>query len=164
MRITKQTSYAIRILIHCAIADTPARASDIARLYGISEYNVTKIIPLLARGGFLITKRGRHGGLRLARPPEDIGIGALLRLTEVTHVEADCVGGASIRCAVRRTAPINQVFGEAMKAFISVLDKHTLADLISSRPSAPISLNMAADGQALLQGPKLRRGASASSR
>jgi Rrf2 family protein len=135
MRLTKQTSYALRILIHCAVSgQAHVRAADIAAEHGITEYNVAKIVPILVRGGFLATSRGRAGGLKLARQPAEISIGDVLRVTEATHVEAECVGGVSQDCGIKRAAPINRMLGEALEAFIDVLDKHTLADLIGSRP------------------------------
>ncbi|MGV1013633.1 MAG: Rrf2 family transcriptional regulator [Methyloceanibacter sp.] len=134
MRLTKQTSYAIRILIHCATAAARhVRVSDIASLDGITEYNVAKIVPLLVRGGFITTNRGRAGGLKLARPASEINLGDVLRVTETTHVEAECVGGASLACGIKQVAPINLMLSEALQAFISVLEKHTLADLVHTR-------------------------------
>jgi DNA-binding IscR family transcriptional regulator len=41
--------------------DGYVRAADIARQDGITEYNVAKIVPILVRGGFIITSRGRAG-------------------------------------------------------------------------------------------------------
>jgi Rrf2 family protein len=140
MRLTKQTSYAIRILTHCALAsDKQVRSGDIARLDGITEYNVAKIVPMLVRAGFVTATRGRAGGLKLARPPAEISLGEVLRVTEATYVEAECVGGTSLACGIKRAAPINRVLGQALEAFIGVLDKHTLADLIGSRPGEAIS-------------------------
>ncbi|MGH6866960.1 MAG: Rrf2 family transcriptional regulator [Methyloceanibacter sp.] len=133
MRLTKQTSYALRILIHCARSDgNHVRAGDIARLDGITEYNVAKIMPMLVRAGFVTTTRGRAGGLKLARPASEISIGDVLRVTETTNVEAECVGGTPPECGIKHAAPINRFLGEALGAFTAVLDKHTLADLVGS--------------------------------
>lgn len=138
MRLTKQTSYALRILIHCALAsDRHVTGGEIAAEHGITEYNVAKIVPILVRGGFIVTSRGRAGGLKLARPAAEISIGDILRVTEATYVEAECVGGNSLDCGLKRAAPINRLLGEALGAFIGVLDKHTLADVIGSRPGEP---------------------------
>ena len=135
MRLTKQTSYALRILIHCAVSgEKHVKAADIAAEHGITEFNVAKIVPILVRGGFIATSRGRTGGLKLARAPEEIGIGDVIRVTEATHVEAECVGGTTLPCGIKRAAPINRMLGEALEAFIDVLDKHTLGDLIGARP------------------------------
>lgn len=133
MRLSKQTGYAIRILIHCAMAgDRQLRAGDIARLDGITEYNVAKIVPILVRGGFLKTTRGRAGGLQLAQPPGRIRIGDVIRVTETTHLEAEC-GGHAPDCGIKAAAPINRMLDEALGAFVTVLDQHTLAELVSSR-------------------------------
>ena len=138
MRLTKQTGYALRILIHCALnPDRQVRASDIARAYSITEFNILKIIPLLVQGGFVQSIRGRRGGLRLARPASEIRIGDVLRLTEETHIQADCFGQADkadAACLILRAAPINRIFGSALEAFIEVLDQHTVQDLVSARP------------------------------
>ena len=135
MRLTKQTSYALRILLHCALdPDAQVKAADIAKAYNITEFNVLKIIPLLVHGGFVKTTRGRRGGLRLARPASEIRIGDVVRLTEETHIQADCFGQLHEVCAILPAAPINRIFGTALDAFIEVLDRHTLQELVTARP------------------------------
>jgi Rrf2 family protein len=135
MRLTKQTSYALRILLHCALRPgEQVKAADIARAYNITEFNVLKIIPILVHGGFVKTTRGRRGGLKLARPPAEIRIGDLVRLTEETHIQADCFGQLTDTCLIKPAAPINRIFGSAVDAFIGVLDHYTLQDLVAARP------------------------------
>ena len=134
MRLTKQTAYAIRILTHCAVADGgQVTARAIARANHITEFNVAKIVPMLVAAGFVRSVRGRSGGLRLARAPAEIVLGDVVRATEATRVEADCVG-PDIDCAIRTLAPINRILDEAWSAFIAVLDDYTLADLTDQRP------------------------------
>jgi Rrf2 family protein len=141
MRLTKQTSYALRILLHCAISpDAQIKAADIAKAYNITEFNVLKIIPLLVQGGFVKTTRGRRGGLRLARPAAEIRIGDVVRLTEETHIQADCFGQLQETCAILPAAPINRIFGNAVEAFIEVLDGHTLQELVTARRARPARL------------------------
>ncbi len=143
MRLTKQTSYAIRILTHCARKEGKSvRASEIAHIYGITEYNVAKIVPILVRAGFLKSTRGRLGGLKLARPADEIQIGDVVRATEATYVEAECGGGDSRDCAIKPAALINRLLGEALEAFINVLDKHTLDELIGASPNAAQDLDL----------------------
>lgn len=137
MRLTKQTSYALRILLYCALRpDEQVKAGDIARTYQITEFNVLKIIPLLVQGGFVKTMRGRRGGLRLARPASEIRIGDVVRLTEETNIRADCFGQLDEQCLILPAAPINRILGHALDAFIEVLDRHTLQDLVTARPRA----------------------------
>jgi len=136
MRLTKQTGYALRILLHCAlIPDRSVTAGEVAKAQRITEHNVFKIVPMLVEGGFLETSRGRGGGIRLARAPEDIKIGDVVRVTEETHIEADCFGGGA-DCVIRPVAPINRILDDALHAFVEVLDQHTLRDLVSARPRA----------------------------
>jgi len=135
MRLTKQTSYALRILLHCALhPDEQVKAADIARTYNITEFNILKIVPLLVHGGFVRTMRGRRGGLRLARPASEIRIGDVVRLTEETHIQADCFGQLHEPCLIQPQAPINRLLDSALGAFIDVLDQHTLQDLVAARP------------------------------
>lgn len=134
MRLTKQTGYALRILLHCALSNgRSVTAAEIARAHNITEHNVLKIVPMLAHGGFIETIRGRGGGIRLARPAAAIRLGDVVRVTEETHIEADCFGGGA-DCAIRPVAPINRILDEALGAFIAVLDRHTLDDLVAARP------------------------------
>jgi Rrf2 family protein len=135
MRLTKQTGYALRILLHCALS--PGRSvtvGEVAKAQRITDHNVFKIVPLLVEGGFLETSRGRGGGIRLAREPADIRIGDVVRVTEETHIEAECFGGGS-DCVIRPVAPINRILDDALGAFIEVLDQHTLLDIVNARPT-----------------------------
>lgn len=142
MRLTKQTGYALRILLHCALKpDRSVTAAEVARAQRITEHNVFKIVPMLVEGGFLDTTRGRGGGIRLAQIPGDIRIGDVVRVTEETHIEAECFGGGA-DCAIRPVAPINRILDDALHAFIEVLDQHTLLDLVTARPQMPGKPNL----------------------
>jgi len=133
MRISKLTSHALRVLLDCA-AEAPAtvRAADIAERQRITEYNVQKIVALLAQGGFLKTTRGRNGGIQLGAAPDDINLGDLIRLTERPSIEAECFG-TTVDCSLRPMTPINRIFDEAYRGFVTTLDRYTLADLQRGR-------------------------------
>ena len=134
MRLTKQTAYAIRILTHCALSGgRQVTAREIAKANHITEFNVSKIVPMLVGAGFVTSVRGRSGGLKLAKPSAQIVLGDVVRATESTRVEADCVG-PDVVCAIRPLAPINRILDEAWGAFIAVLDDYTLADITDQRP------------------------------
>lgn len=128
MRLTKQTGHAIRILLDCAQSDAGLiKTADIAARLNITKQNVFKIVHLLSRAGFVAPVRGPSGGVRLARPAEQIKIGDVVRSIEVTRVRVD---GDPVPRAAADT-PLNAVFDDALGAFIAVLDQHTLADLSS---------------------------------
>lgn len=130
MRLTKLTGHAIRILVFCAgQKDVLVTASEIADRLGITQQNVLKLVHVLSHAGFVTAVRGRGGGVRLGRPAEQIRIGDVVRATEVTSVDVD---GEGVRRDKRRaTAPIAAVLDSALEAFISVLDGHTLADVVA---------------------------------
>lgn len=137
MRLTKQTGHAIRILIHCAEApDNLIKTAEISNQLDITKQNVFKIVFILSRAGFLSAVRGPSGGVKLARPAAAIRIGDVVRAIEVTDVEIDGETGAAL-APQRGTGSINRVFDDAMSAFVSVLDQHTLADLVQQRRTAP---------------------------
>ena len=114
MRLTKQTSYALRILLRCPTNDEGyVRASDIARLEGITRYNVLKIMPLLVRAGFITTNRGRTGGIKLARPACEIDLGDVFRATESTHIEKEFAGGRPRSLKNKRLSAVSVMLDKA---------------------------------------------------
>jgi Rrf2 family protein len=134
MRLTKSTSHAIRILIDCARArEQLIKVAELSERLEITQQNVFKIVNFLARAGLIEAVRGRNGGVRLARPAEQIRIGDVVRATEVTHVaiEEDAALGAR-----ERGHGVNRVLDDALEAFIDVLDRHTIADMARSQWSA----------------------------
>lgn len=137
MRLTKQTGHAIRILIDCALAeDALVKVAALADRLGITHQNAFKIVHLLSRAGFIASVRGPNGGIRLARPAKDIRIGDIVSAMEETSVavagEEDAPAG-----------PLSSLFGDALAAFVSVLDAHTLAELAAMHRPQPGSARKA---------------------
>ena len=133
MRLTKLTGHAIRLLVHCAGAgDGLVKTSAVSAELGITGPNLFKIVHILSHAGFIKTVRGPRGGIGLARPADTIRISEVVRATEVTSVEIAgwTEGGAKgHRPGKGNGTPINTVLDEALEAFVSVLDQHTLADM-----------------------------------
>jgi Rrf2 family nitric oxide-sensitive transcriptional repressor len=134
MRFTKSTSHAIRILIDCARArEQLIKVAELSERLQITQQNVFKIVNLLARAGLIEAVRGRNGGVRLARPADRIRIGDVVRATEVTRVAIEEDGAARVR---GRGHDVNRVLDDALEAFIDVLDRHTIADMVRSQAPA----------------------------
>jgi len=134
MQLTRYSDYALRVLMYLAVhSDRLVTIEEIAGSYGISRGHLMKIVRELGRHGLLETVRGRHGGLRLARPPEEIGLGALVRWTEGSLALAECFPPSSGACVIEPACGLHGVLAEALDAFLAVLDRHTLADLVSRR-------------------------------
>jgi Rrf2 family iron-responsive transcriptional regulator len=136
MRLTRQSSYAVRTLIYCAVkAPELSRIADIAKAHTISELFLFKLIKPLVEHGLLETVRGRHGGIRLGRPAEAITLLETIRLTEENFALAECFEGGDITCPLVSNCDLNAALGEALAAFFSVLEGYTIADLAGKRRS-----------------------------
>ena len=130
MRLTKSTSHAIRILIDCARAGSElTKVATLSQRLGITQQNVFKIVNVLTKAGLVEAMRGRHGGVRLARPADQIRIGDVVRATEGTHVEIE----EGAQAAKRGRGGVNRILDDALGAFIEVLDQHTIADMAQSK-------------------------------
>lgn len=128
MRLSKTTNYAIRILIDCATADgNLVKVADISERREITLQNTFKIVHLLSRAGFVEAVRGRHGGVRLAKPAAEIRIGDVVRAIETLQIEADAVRGEE-----GPPANLDELFDSALEAFITVLDGHTLEEMAAA--------------------------------
>ena len=131
MKLTSFTDYSLRVLIYLAARpDQRATVAEIAVAYGIKQNHLTKVVHFLGRQGWLATVRGKGGGLQLAMPPADIGIGAVVRATEGTDLPAECFDAAANTCPIARMCRLKRLLGEAAEAFHAVLDGCTLADLV----------------------------------
>ena len=106
---------------------------EIARSYDISKAHLMKVVHQLGLHGYLETVRGRGGGLRLARRPEDIRVGDVIRSTDEIATFVECFDPENSQCVIEPTCGLRSVLSEALTAFLTVLDRCTLADLVARR-------------------------------
>lgn len=150
MRLTRQSSYAIRTLIYCAVnSPSLSRVADIARAHSISELFLFKLIKPLVENGLLETVRGRKGGLRLGRPASEITLLDTIKLTEENFAMAECFEGSDILCPLVDNCDVNGALREALGAFFNVLDSYTIADLSDKRRSLRQRLGLGLDDATL---------------
>ena len=136
MKLTRQSNYAVRALIYCAVNEPGlSRVADIARAHGISELFLFKLIKPLVENGLIKTVRGRHGGIKLGRPASEITLLDTVRLTEESFAMAECFEGGDISCPLVDNCDVNAALREALGAFFEVLDSKTIADLAFKRRS-----------------------------
>lgn len=130
MRLTNFSDYSLRILMYAAArGEKLITIEETAAVYGISRAHLMKVANLLVHAGFLRSIRGRSGGLVLAMSAQEIGIGAVLRATEPDFALVECFG-ADNRCLVTPRCRLRGVLNEALTAFVTTLDRYTLADLV----------------------------------
>lgn len=134
MRLTKHTDYALRVLIYVAAADGRQVSTDeISEAYGISAHHLVKVVGTLGRAGFLAVKRGRGGGVTLARDPEELRLGEVLEATEPDFAMVECMQEGNTECPLTGACSLVSPLYEAQRAFIASLDQYTLADVLNRR-------------------------------
>lgn len=134
MRLTVYTDYSLRVLMYVAVKPDPLPTiGAIAQSYGISRNHLMKVVYELGLAGYLDTVRGKHGGLRLARPAQDIVLGEVVRRTEPDMALAPCLGAGDSSCVITPGCKLRRALHEARTAFLKVLDGYTLADLVENR-------------------------------
>ncbi len=130
MHITRYTDYSLRVLMYLAVkGDGLATIQEIADSYQISKNHLMKVVHQLNLKGYIETVRGKHGGMRLHLAPEAINIGILVRETEQDLNLVECFSEGN-RCKITPVCGLKGVFAEALQAFLAVLDRYTLADIL----------------------------------
>lgn len=132
MRLTFHTDYALRLLIYLAARpDRLATIKEISEAYNISRNHMMKVAHELGRSGFLETVRGRGGGLRLSRLPEEIGLGDVVRAMEEDFRIVECFDPERNTCVITSACRLKGILNEGLQAWLAVLDRYTLKDLTS---------------------------------
>lgn len=133
MHLTNFSDYGMRVLIYLAVNDRPASLSRLAEAFGISRNHITKVVNRLAKGGFVVTRRGRGGGIELGAPPDEINVADVVKFTEPDFHLVECFDLARSTCVLTPVCALRNVLGEAQSNFLATLSKYTLADLVHNR-------------------------------
>jgi Rrf2 family transcriptional regulator, nitric oxide-sensitive transcriptional repressor len=128
MRLTNYTDYSLRTLMYLGLnRDRLVTIQDIADTYGISKNHLMKVVHQLGIAGFVETIRGRSGGLRLKKEPQDIILGEVVRGTEPDLLMDECI--------LAPACGLQGVIQQATNAYFNVLNRVTLADLLKNGSS-----------------------------
>lgn len=149
MRLTRYSDYAMRVLLYLgARPDRLCPIAEVSGAYRISQNHLMKVVNDLVNAGYLASTRGRFGGIRLARPPEEINVGAVIRHTEDSFDLVDCG-----QCVIAQACGLTAALNEALAAFMAVLDGYSLADLLEKRGGlAELFLRLVPDARARAAG------------
>lgn len=132
MRLSLFSDYTLRVLMYVALH--PARLvtiPEIAAAYGISENHLMKVVHQLARAGIAQSVRGKGGGIRLARAPEEIHLGEIIRASEGDAPIVGCLSGDPQACRITSSCRLKGILANALDDFYETLNEHTLADLVA---------------------------------
>lgn len=143
MRLTTKTNLAARVLMACAFnRGKTLRTSDIAQVSNASLNHLLQVVNGLQAHGFIETLRGRHGGLRLARPPEQVSMGSVFRVFEAGHPFAECFDAETNTCPLSTECRLRGYIARAVEALYHELDMVTLEDLTRGNCGLEALLNV----------------------
>jgi Rrf2 family transcriptional regulator, nitric oxide-sensitive transcriptional repressor len=144
MRLTLHTDYSLRVLMFAALkGETLSTIAEIAEHFEISRTHLMKVVNDLGRAGYLDTVRGKKGGFRLAKKPNQIKVGAVVRDLEEALSVVGCMQQTDY-CPIEGACILRRALGEATAAFLAVLDRYTLDDLVKPRKSLARLLDLGA--------------------
>lgn len=129
MRLNVQTDYAIRVLVY--LSKTPGSitsVSEIARHHAISVEHLRKVVQRIATAGWVETRRGRGGGVRLVVAPHTISVGDVVRHMEPVTALVACQDNPE-HCKIAGACPARGPLARARAAFFATLDESPLVEL-----------------------------------
>lgn len=133
MRLTRHTDYALRLLMLLAVEPQDIHTiEEAARRYAISRNHLMKVALRLSQAGFVTSLRGRKGGLQLARPADEINLGAVVRATEDNFALVECFDAERDACVISSACGLKGPLEEALLAFLTTLDRYSLKDLVKA--------------------------------
>jgi Rrf2 family nitric oxide-sensitive transcriptional repressor len=131
MRLTSFTDFALRALMR--LAGEPERlftTEEIAREFAISRNHLMKVVGELSAAGFITTQRGVGGGFRLARQPDAITIGEIVRRLEARHALVECFRADGGLCVLTPKCQLKRKLAAAQEVFLAELDKTRLSECV----------------------------------
>lgn len=126
--------------------DSLATIAEIADVFDISKAHLMKVVNRLGQQGYVETVRGKGGGIRLARRPEAIRVGDVVRDAGEELAVMSCLARSGV-CRIERCCILRGALRAATEAFLAVLDDYTLADLLA--PGAQLSRSLGLERAAL---------------
>lgn len=134
MNLKKYTDYGLRVLIFTGMKSDGELASikEISEVFNISQHHLGKIVFELNKLELIETIRGRNGGIRLAKPAEEINVGMVVRLLENDFVLLECFDKGQNHCVISPGCTLKHAINKAMHAFFKVLEEYTIKDLINN--------------------------------
>ncbi|MFO8045560.1 MAG: Rrf2 family transcriptional regulator [Halomonas sp.] len=140
MHLTRFTDYSLRVLIYLAVkGEERSTIQEIASSFDVSRNHLMKVVQDLSHKGYITAFRGKNGGLLLKKPPETIRLGKLVRDTENDLQLVECFGEDN-ECKITPACRLKPILAEALRAFLAVLDKYTLADMLGPQEAQLVQL------------------------
>ena len=130
MKVSTRGQYGARALVDLALryGEGSVLLKDIGRRQGISVRYLQHLLTPLIKAGILKSVRGAHGGVTLAKSPEDVRLGEAIQILEGSFAPVECVDDPD-SCDRYAECVTRDVWIDLKKAVTDVLDSTTLQDL-----------------------------------
>ncbi|MGG7177894.1 RrF2 family transcriptional regulator [Clostridium paraputrificum] len=131
MQLSKFTDYAFRTLIYLGNnRDKNSIVDDLAKELEISEHHLKKIVNKLAKTEYIVSVKGRNGGIKLGLDPKDINLGKILILTEENMNLVECMDKPEVCPLMREGCRLKGIISKSLNAFVGEMSKYTLEDIL----------------------------------
>ncbi len=131
MQLTLHSDYALRVLIYLGThRDKLVTTQEISSAYGISKHHLVRVVQTLAEHQYVRLQPGRSGGVKLAREPQEIRLGDVVRRAEPSMRLAECFDREANQCPIASVCALKGMLSEALEAFLGSLNQYTLADIL----------------------------------
>ncbi len=140
MQLNKFTDYALRILMSIARPrDTPYTIAEIAQNLQVSQNHLVKIVHFMAKQNWVVTSRGKGGGLRLNPQALELHLGQVVRILQGDQQIVEC---HKPPCVLRSHCGLKGILDHALLAFYRDLDQYTLGQVLSTTPNTQPELTL----------------------
>jgi Rrf2 family nitric oxide-sensitive transcriptional repressor len=141
MQMTLHADYAFRVLLYLGSQPSGHVVSteEISRSYGISRHHLVRVVQTLSEHRYVEVHAGRSGGVSLALEPDQIRLGDVMRNAETNLRVVECFDAKTNTCPIIGVCDLKPVLAEALDAFLAVLDRYTLADLLDRRSKTKLA-------------------------
>ena len=131
MYLSKFTDYSFRILMY--LGNNPDKLStvdELSSILGLSTHHFKKIVYKLSTNNYILSLKGRNGGIKLGMDPKDINLGKLLEITEDNLDILECFSIENNTCSLNNCCKLKPIINDALESFKLELSKYTLDDIL----------------------------------
>lgn len=131
MYLSKFTDYSFRILMY--LGNNPDKLStvdELSSILGLSTHHVKKIVYKLSKNNYILSLKGRNGGIKLGMDPKDINLGKLLEITEDNLDILECFSIENNTCSLNNCCKLKPIINDALESFKLKFSEYTLADIL----------------------------------
>lgn len=131
MYLSKFTDYSFRIMMYLGNHPNELYTVDeLSSILNLSTHHIKKIIYTLSKNGYILSTKGRNGGVKMVKNPKDINLGTLLQITEDNLNILECFSPENNTCNINNNCKLKPIINDALNSFKQKLSEYTLEDIL----------------------------------